>query len=536
MPRDFGSVAADPFGPVRPEPGDAVVHPDYGIGRFEGMERIEADGTTHEMARLTYADGDSVMVPGEEFGTVWRYGRDIGVRYDVLKGSDWPERRVAIHREVEAVAEALIEKAAARRARRAEPMTPDRDAFARLCDGFAHMPTPGQATAFSAVAEDLGSGRAMDRILLGDVGTGKTEVILRAAAFAALSGRQVAIAVPTTVLCRQHARTLAARLDAVGLTVRDYSSNASDAERRAIRKGLADGSVDVVVGTHGLTAKAVRFADLGLVVIDEEHKFGARRKAALNRMGEGVNRLVTTATPIPRMLTAAETGLLDLSILPAPPARRKPVETRVGPLDEGAMARLLAEEIDAGGRAYVICPRIADMDAARAMLSPDLRVAVAHGKMKADAVDAAMTAFASGEADVLLATALVENGLDITQANAMVVLDAERFGLTQLHQLRGRIGRGERQARMLVCHGADPGEEAQARLALLAETDRLGSGFDIAMADRNRRGAGDILGEDQSGHLSAVGPGFYRHLLREALSTRRGRAGRRERPERRAAA
>lgn len=527
MPRDFDQSAHDLFGPVRPQPGDAVIHIDYGIGLFEGVERIEVDGQAHEVARIAYADGDHVMVPQAEFGSLWRYGRAIGVMPDTLKGSNWAARRDAALAEVDTIAGQVVEAATARRARTGTPLIPDTARFDAVCAGFGHTPTPGQAAAFSAVAEDLSSERAMDRILLGDVGFGKTEVILRAAAHAALSGQQVAIAVPTTVLCRQHVETLGARLAQAGLILREYSTNIPAAERRATREGLADGSVDIVVGTHGLTAKGVRFDRLGLVIIDEEHKFGARRKATLMRLCEGHNRLVTTATPIPRMLTAAEVGLLDLSVLSDPPRGRKPVETRVIPFDAADIVRALHTEHEAGGRSYVICPRIADIDRVRTLLTeecPDLTITVAHGRMKNAEVDAAMTAFAGGGADILLATALVENGLDIAAANTMVVLDADRFGLTQLHQLRGRIGRGERQAHMLICHpegGREPSETAMARLAVLEDASQPGAGFDIALADRNRRGGGDLLGEDQSGHLSALGPGYYRHLLRNAIMQRR---------------
>jgi len=530
MPRDFDQSAHDLFGPVRPRAGDAVIHIEYGLGLFEGIETVEVDGQAHEVARLAYAGGDTVMVPQAEFGSLWRYGRAIGVTFDTLKGSNWATRRDAALAEVESVAGAVVEAATARRNRTGAPLTPDAARYDAVCAGFGHTPTPSQAAAFSAVAEDLSSERAMDRILLGDVGFGKTEVILRAAAHAALAGQQVAIAVPTTVLCRQHVETLGARLAEAGLVLREYSTNVSTAERRETRKGLADGTVDIVVGTHGLTAKGVRFDRLGLVVIDEEHKFGARRKATLMRLCEGRNRLVTTATPIPKVLTAAEVGLLDLSVLSDAPKGRKPVETRVIPFDTADIVRALQTERGAGGRSYVICPRIRDIDRVRALLAadcPDLTVAVAHGRMKNAEVDAAMTAFAGGGADILLATALVENGLDIAAANTMVVLDADRFGLTQLHQLRGRIGRGERQAHMLICQpeggpkGREPGDAAMERLALLADVSHPGAGFDIALADRNRRGGGDLLGEDQSGHLSALGPGYYRHLLRTAIMERR---------------
>ncbi len=504
--------------------GDLVVHLDHGVGLLEGLETIEGG----EALRLAYDGGQTLLTPAAEAGAIWRYGaRESGVKLDRLGTGSWDRRRAKLAEALAETARALVAAAEERRARSAPKLTPPQAAYERFAARFPFRPTPDQQVAVREVLADLGSGRPMDRLVVGDVGFGKTEVALRAAAAVALAGRQVAIVAPTTVLARQHARTFARRFEGTGLDVAHLSRLVPAAETRRVRAGLADGSVRVVVGTHTLLGKAVAFQDLGLLVIDEEQRFGTAHKQRLRTLGQDLHVLSMTATPIPRTLQTALVGLRDLSTIATPPARRRPVRTFNAPFDPATIRQALLRERRRGGQSFVIVPRVEDIDTAAARIArivPDLELRVAHGQMPPREIDEAMVGFAEGRGDVLLATSIVESGLDVPRANTMIVLHPERFGLAQLHQLRGRVGRGNLQAYCFLAPepGHDLGEAALKRLGTLQALDRLGAGMAISAWDLELRGAGDLFGERQAGHVKLIGLALYQDLLASALRAARG--------------
>jgi transcription-repair coupling factor (superfamily II helicase) len=508
-------------------PGDAVIHLDHGLARLDGIETVEA-GTPSDCLVLGFAGEARKLVPCAEMDRIWRYGAGTeGVGLDQADGSTWERRRAGVATELMETARRLVALADAREQASADRLRPSRRAMARFVAGFPFSATPDQQEVFDAIAADLARGRPMQRVLVGDVGFGKTEAALRAAAAVALCGRQVAILAPTTVLVRQHLATFQRRFAALGITVGGLSRLTSAADARRVRAGLADGSLLVVVGTHALAA--AEFANLALVVIDEEQRFGTRHKATLAQLSTGMHLLSMTATPIPRTLEAALAGVLDLSVLTTPPARRLPVRTVVEPFDAAVLRAALLREHARGGQSFVICPRIADLDELGPLLERvvgELSVVVLHGRMKPAEMDAAMVAFASGEGDVLLATNIVEAGLDIPRANTMLVWNAQDFGLAQLHQLRGRVGRGATRAAIwLFTDPTDPPTgAAEARLAALAENSALGSGFAVAGRDLDLRGGGELLGDEQAGHAGQLGVALTRHMLLRELAAARGGA------------
>jgi transcription-repair coupling factor (superfamily II helicase) len=518
--------------PAALQPGDAVIHLEQGLGALRGVEPVTAGEATTDCLRLDYAEADSLLVPFDELSHLWRYGATAAnVTLDRLDGAAWPKRRAEAERRAREEADRLLALLREREAARAPALRPEAEAMRRVAAGFPHEPTPDQAAAIAATLADLARERPMDRLVCGDVGFGKTEVALRAAAAAALAGRQVAIVAPTTVLVRQHLGTFRRRLAPLGLRVEALSRLTPAGEAKAVRAGIADGSVAVAIGTTALAARGVRFRDLGLLVIDEEQRFGAREKAALARLrGAGALHLLTlTATPIPRTLQSAMIGLRDLSVIATPPVRRQPVRTLRAESEDGLIAAALRREAARGGQTFLVCPRIEDIAPMRARLAaavPDLTLLVAHGGMKPAEMDDAMLRFAEGEGDVLLATAIVETGLDVPRANTMLVAGADRFGLAQLHQLRGRVGRG--RSRGVFWALTEPGRKlapaTERRLRTLSAMDRLGAGFAIAARDLDLRGAGELLGEQQAGHLRAVGVELHAELLGRALAEARGEA------------
>ena len=459
---------------------------------------------------------------------VWRYGtEEADVPLDRLDGGAWAARRDEVAAEVARAADALA-RLAAERARAEAPPLPAPEGFPRFVRRFPFEPSEDQAAAIDAVLGDLARGSPpMDRLVCGDVGFGKTEVALRAAAVAALNGWQVAVLAPTTLLVGQHLQTFRRRFAGLGVRVEQLSRLGGAAEQRAVKQALADGSVQVVVGTHALASPGLRFARLGLVVIDEEQRFGTRQKAALARLRRGVHTLTMTATPIPRTLQSALAGLQELSVIATPPQRRLPVRTFVLPFDGSVVREALRRERRRGGRSFVVVPRIADLEPVRerlAGIAGDLDLVVAHGRMKAAELDGVVLAFAAGEHDVLLTTSIVETGLDMPGADTMLVWRPDRFGVAQLHQLRGRVGRGRERAACYLLH--EPGEAlaeaARRRLETLATFESLGAGFAVAARDLDLRGAGSLVGEEQAGHLKRIGTGLYQHLLERALRRARG--------------
>lgn len=508
--------------------GDIVVHLDHGIARLDGLETVDAGGIVMESLRLGFADGASRLFPVAGIGQLFRYGGDeAAVTLDKADGKAWLKRRAKAEAEIAAAAEAMAEAAARRAAIAAPVIRPPAAAYERFVARFPYPESPDQEDAIAAVLDDLAAGRPMDRLVTGDVGFGKTEVALRAAAAVALSGRQVAIVAPTTVLARQHEETVRRRFEGLGVTVAALSRFTPPAEARRVRAGLADGSIGVVVGTHAVAGKGVAFSDLGLMVIDEEQRFGAAQKAAFRRLAEGRHVLALTATPIPRTLQGALAGLVDLSVIATPPGPRRPVRTVVAPFDLETVAEALRRERARGGQSFVVCPRIEDMAGIQDILGrivPGFGIVVLHAGLKPEAIDRAILGFGRGEGDVLLATSIVETGLDLPRANTMVVWHADRFGLAQLHQLRGRVGRGRRQATVYLTTDPEtaPGPAAEKRLATLASLDRLGAGFDIAARDLDQRGGGALVGDAQAGHLGVIGAGLARHLFEQALRAAKG--------------
>jgi transcription-repair coupling factor (superfamily II helicase) len=505
--------------------GDVIVHEDFGIGVIAGLESV-AEG---DAIALDYAKDGRRLVPVTEADRIWRYGADAdAVKLDALDGSSWQKRRGAIDAAIAESARELAAIAAERDARTTDPIVPDASVYERFASGFAFTETPDQARAIAAVRHDLASGRPMDRLVVGDVGYGKTEVALRAAALVALAGRQVVIAAPTTVLVRQHLEVFIRRFEASGVAVAGLSRLSSPAEKKRVKAGLADGSIHIVVGTGAVAGKGVDYADLALVVVDEEQRFGAADKAKLHGLGAG-HVLTLSATPIPRTLQSAMVGLQTISVIATPPARRQPIRTSVTTFDDATIRTALMRERGRGGQSFVVVPRIEDMASladALARLVPELRIVTAHGKMPGAELDEAMVAFANGKGDVLLATNIIEAGLDVPRANTMIVHHADRFGLSQLHQLRGRVGRSGRRGQVMLTTqaGATIAEATLKRLRTLQAFDRLGAGFAISARDLDLRGAGDLVGEAQAGHMKLIGTDLYQHLMAHALRAARGEA------------
>jgi len=529
-------ISAFDFGEIRV--GDVVVHEDHGIGVVAGLADMpDGDaGAGGEAIALTYSDNSTRLVPVAEADRLWRYGGDAdAVPLDKLDGSSWQKRRAAIDIAIAETARSMTALAQERAKRTAPVLDPDTAAYERFAAGFAFSETRDQAGAIAAVRDDLTSGAPMDRLLVGDVGFGKTEVALRAAAIAALAGHQVAIAAPTTVLARQHIGTFTDRFEGTGVTVAGLSRLSSTADRKRVKAGLADGSIQVVVGTGAVAGKGVAYKNLALVVIDEEQRFGAADKQRLRDLGD-VHIMAMSATPIPRTLQTALVGIQQLSVIATPPSRRQPIRTAVDAFDEATLRAALLRERSRGGQSFVVVPRIEDMAKLADLLArlvPELETLQAHGKLPAAEIDEAMVRFGRGDGDVLLATNIIEAGLDVPRANTMVIWRADRFGLSQLHQLRGRVGRGSRRGQVLLFTEADKeiAPRTLKRLRTLEAFDRLGAGFAISAQDLDMRGAGDLVGEAQAGHMKLIGIDLYQHLLEGALRTARGETVERWTPE-----
>jgi transcription-repair coupling factor (superfamily II helicase) len=510
--------------------GDVVIHEDHGIGVLRDLETVELQGRRRDAVRLEYHGAASLLAPIEEFGKLWRYGSDENsVTLDRLHTDAWSRRRAEISREIDRTAAHLTELARLRATATVPVLNPPAAPFARFAARFPYPETPDQAVAIEAVLSDLGSGRPMNRLVCGDVGYGKTEVALRAVAAAAMAGKQVAVVAPTTVLARQHFLTFRKRFEGTGIEVAQLSRLVSTSDAKQVRDRLANGEVQVVVGTHALAAETLRFDDLGLVVIDEEQRFGGRIKSRLRALAPAAHVLTLTATPIPRTLQTALIGVEDVSVIATPPSRRRPVRTFVAPFDKATLRTALLRERRRGGQSFVVAPRIEEIGEVADLLTelaPELKVVVAHGDLPAEAVDEAMVKFADGEGDVLLATSIIESGLDVPRANTMLVWRADRFGLAQLHQLRGRVGRGRSQGFVYLFTepDADLAEATRSRLSTLEAFDRLGAGLAISMRDLDIRGGGDLAGDDQAGHMKMIGLGLYQQLLERALRAAAGEA------------
>jgi transcription-repair coupling factor (superfamily II helicase) len=503
--------------------GDLVVHVEHGIGRYTGLVTIEALGAPHECLALEYAGAAKLYLPVENIELLSRYGDGQEIQLDRLGGGAWQARKARLKERLREVADALIRVAAERALRHAPRLAPPPGAWDEFCARFPYEETEDQLRAIADVLGDLGAGRPMDRLVCGDVGFGKTEVALRAAFVAAMGGAQVALVAPTTLLVRQHLKGFAARFQGTPLKVRGLSRFTAVADAAETKKGMADGTVDIVIGTHALLAKGISFRNLGLLIIDEEQHFGVQHKERLKALRADVHVLTMTATPIPRTLQLAMSGVRELSLIATPPVDRLAVRTYVAPFDPVTVREALLRERFRGGQSFYVVPRISDLPDAEAFLRdhvPEVSFVVAHGQMAAGQLDDRMNAFYDGKYDVLLATTIIESGLDIPTANTLIVHRADQFGLAQLYQIRGRVGRSK--ARAYAYFTTEPRkpltEGAQRRLKVLGGLDTLGAGFTLASHDLDIRGAGNLLGEEQSGHIREVGFELYQDMLEETIA------------------
>jgi transcription-repair coupling factor (superfamily II helicase) len=503
--------------------GDVVVHEDHGVGLLKSLESVYVEGLNHDAARLEYRDGASLLVPMDEFGKLWRYGSEPeAVTLDRLHTEAWAKRRAVIEKDIRAAARHLLRLAKERQDTQAESFVPPRVEYKKFVDRFPYAETADQTAAIQAVLKDLASGTVMSRLICGDVGFGKTEIALRAAAAVALAGGQVAVIAPTTVLARQHFTIFERRFAETGVQVAMLSRVVDSKKAKEVKEGLANGKFRIVVATQAILAKDVSFSHLGLLIVDEEHRFGTREKQAMRKMAPLLHTLTMSATPIPRTLQSALIGVQDASILATPPSKRRPVRTTLCPFDRASLRLAMVREYRRGGQCFFVVPQIEDITPVHRILSdivPDLAVLVAHGKMKPAVMDEVMVGFANGDGDVLLSTNIIESGLDVPRANTIFVWRADRFGLAQLHQLRGRVGRGKAQgsAYLVTADGEDISEETRLRLSAVVKNDRLGAGLAISMQDLDLRGAGDIAGKDQAGHMKLIGISLYQKLLERSV-------------------
>ncbi|MDV4168007.1 transcription-repair coupling factor [Rhodovulum sp. FJ3] len=503
-------------------PGDLVVHVEHGVGRYNGLETITAMGAPHECIALEYAGGDRLFLPVENIELLSRYGHEEGL-LDKLGGGAWQAKKAKLKERIRQIADKLIRVAAERALRKAEVLQPSPHAWEEFSARFPYEETEDQLNAIEDVLTDLASGAPMDRLVCGDVGFGKTEVAMRAAFVAAMAGVQVAVIAPTTLLARQHAKAFQERFRGFPLQVRQLSRFVSQKQAADTRKGLADGTVDICVGTHALLAKGVSFKNLGLLIIDEEQHFGVQHKERLKQMRSDIHVLTLTATPIPRTLQMSLTGVRDLSIIGTPPVDRLSIRTYVSEFDTVTIREALLREHYRGGQSFFVVPRISDLPEIEDFLKnqvPEVTFITATGQLAAGDLDERMNAFYDGKYDVLLATTIVESGLDIPTANTMIVHRADMFGLSQLYQIRGRVGRSKTRAyAYLTTKPRQPlTPSAQKRLRVLGSLDSLGAGFTLASQDLDIRGAGNLVGEEQSGHVQEVGFELYQSMLEEAIS------------------
>ncbi|QNL18741.1 transcription-repair coupling factor [Hyphobacterium sp. CCMP332] len=505
--------------------GDLVVHSDHGLGRYLGLKTLDVHEAPHDCLEIEYSGGSKLFLPVENIELLSRYGNESdGIQLDKLGGVAWQARKAKAKKRLRDMAEELIRVAAQRNARKADVITPPSGTYDEFSAAFPYVETDDQLSAIEDVFGDLASGRPMDRLICGDVGFGKTEVALRAAFITAMEGRQVAVVAPTTLLARQHFKTFSERFRNWPVKVRHLSRLVPAKEAALTKKELQDGKAEIVVGTHALLSDSVKFSDLGLLIVDEEQHFGVKHKERLKALRTNVHVLTLTATPIPRTLQLALTGIRDLSIIATPPIDRLAVRTYVSPFDPVTVREALLREKYRGGLSYFVAPRITDLDSMAVYLReqvPEVSFMVAHGQMAPTRLEDIMTAFYEGRYDVLVSTSIVESGLDIPTANTLIIYRADRFGLAQLYQLRGRVGRSKTRAYAHLTTSPNQQITAQAerRLQVLHSLDTLGAGFSLASHDLDIRGGGNLLGEEQSGHIRDVGVELYQSMLEEAVSS-----------------
>lgn len=504
--------------------GDIVVHVEHGIGRYGGLKTLDIQGAPHDCLQLEYAGADKLFLPVENIDLLSRFGSDDpNAPLDRLGGAGWQSRKARIKARVRMLAAQLIAIAAKREMKVADSVFAPAGVYDEFCARFPYAETDDQQKAIADVMEDLARGRPMDRLICGDVGFGKTEVALRAAFVVAMTGRQVAVVAPTTLLARQHVKNFIERFKGFPVRIGGLSRLVSAADAAKVKSGLADGTVDIVIGTHALLAKTISFRDLGMVIVDEEQHFGVKHKERLKEFRGDTHVLTLTATPIPRTLQLAMSGIRDLSLISTPPIDRLAVRTSVGPFDPFVAREMLLREHYRGGQSFYVAPRISDLDGVADYLAgsvPEVRFKVAHGQMPGGQLEDIMNAFYDGKFDILVSTSIVESGLDIPAANTLIVHHADRFGLAQLYQLRGRVGRSKVRAHAYLT--TSPRKvltpAAERRLKVMQSLDTLGAGFTLASHDLDIRGAGNLLGEEQSGQVKEVGVELYQHMLEEAVA------------------
>ncbi|MDX6198456.1 MAG: hypothetical protein QOJ79_1607 [Actinomycetota bacterium] len=523
--------------PLQLRPGDLVVHEQHGVGRYLEMVQRTVAGATREYLILEYAKGDRLFVPTDQLEHVTRYVGGEAPSLDRLGGSDWAKRKGRARKAVREIAAGLIQLYSARMASPGHAFALDTPWQRELEDAFPYVETPDQLDAINEVKGDMEKAVPMDRVICGDVGYGKTEIAVRAAFKAVQDGKQVAILVPTTLLVQQHYNTFRDRFAQFPVTVRAVSRFNSDKEQKEVMEGVTAGRVDVVIGTHRLLSKETKFKDLGLVVVDEEQRFGVEHKEFLKSMRVAVDVLTMSATPIPRTLEMSLTGIREMSTILTPPEERHPVLTFVGPYDEKQISAAIRRELLREGQVFYLHNRVESIDRTAkrlAELVPEARIAVGHGQMHEDALEQVMVGFWEKHFDVLVCTTIVESGLDIPNANTLIVERADAFGLSQLHQIRGRVGRGRERAYAYFTYPPEKPltETAYDRLATIAQNTEIGAGMAVAMKDLEIRGAGNLLGGEQSGHIASVGFDLYMRLVGEAVSDfKRGGGGAADEPE-----
>ncbi len=511
--------------------GDLVVHAEHGIGRYEGLVTIDVGAAPHDCLHLTYEGGDKLYLPVVNIEVLSRYGsEDADANLDRLGGAAWQARKARLKARLKDMAEALIKVAAARALKTAPKICIDDPLYATFCARFPFEETEDQLNAIEDVMVDLEAGRPMDRLVCGDVGFGKTEVALRSAFATVMAGGQVAVVTPTTLLARQHYATFEERFRDLPVIIRQLSRLVSNKDAADVRAGLESGRADIVIGTHALLGKRIEFNDLKLLIVDEEQHFGVKHKERLKQLREDVHVLTLTATPIPRTLQLAMSGVKELSLIATPPVDRLAVRTFVLPFDPVIVREAILREHYRGGQAFYVCPRIQDIPGIVAFLRdqvPEVKFVVAHGRLPGGELEDVMEAFYDGAFDVLVSTTIIESGLDIPNANTLIVHRADMFGLAQLYQLRGRIGRAKKRAYSYFTlpprHA--PTANAEKRLKVLQALDTLGAGFSLASHDLDIRGAGNLLGEEQSGHIKEVGLELYQQMLEEAVAHARDNEG-----------
>ena len=518
--------------------GDLVVHQDHGIGRYDGLVTLTVSGAPHDCLRLLYDGDDKLFLPVENIEMLSRFGSETGgVGLDKLGGASWQARKAKMKSRIRDMAAQLIRLAAERKLKDAPLLTPPEGSWDEFCARFPFAETEDQSRAIADVLEDFATGKPMDRLICGDVGFGKTEVALRAAFVAAMSGAQVAVVVPTTLLSRQHFRTFSERFHGLPIKVAQLSRMVAAKEASQVRAGIANGDINIVIGTHALLSKNTKFADLGLLVVDEEQHFGVSHKEQLKQLKADVHVLTLTATPIPRTLQLSLTGVREMSLIATPPVDRLAVRTFIMPFDSVVIREAMQRERFRGGQIFCVVPRIEDLPRLATRLAeivPEARMVQAHGRLAPTELERVMTEFGDGKYDILLSTNIVESGLDMPAVNTLIIHRADMFGLGQLYQLRGRVGRGKQRGYAYLTWPQNHrlSVAAEKRLTVMQTLDALGAGFTLASHDLDIRGAGNLLGEEQSGHIREVGIELYQQMLEDAVAEVRAGSGRESGSER----